>query len=193
MEFADVPGMLSSDPSALDSARPLQQAGACDPRALAEIHDRYYPELYRYALYHLGDDAAAQDVVSEVFVRLLVALRAGRPPQRTLSGWLFGVAAHLVADHFRRAPRESTPIWESLMPHTSAAHDAEAHLQHQQLRAAMRSLTPGQQDVLALRFGDGFSLKQTAGIMGKSVNAVKALQFRATAALRQALGETDDD
>jgi RNA polymerase sigma-70 factor (ECF subfamily) len=54
----------------------------------------------------------------------------------------------------------------------------------------MRRLTPDQQNVLTLRFGNGFSLEQTAKIMGKSVNAVKVLQFRATASLRRVLGET---
>ena len=185
--------MLSSNISASDNAMLLQQAGTGEARALGEIHDRYYSKLYRYALYRLGDAEAAQDVAGEVFVRLLDALRAGRPPQNTLGGWLFGVAAHLVADHFRRAPRESTPMWEGRVSHASAAYEAEERLQRQQLREAMRQLTLAQQEVLALRFGDGFPLKQTAGIMGKSVNAVKALQFRATAALRQALGETEDD
>lgn len=193
MELTGAPGMLSSDTSASDNAMLLQQARAGDARALAEIHDRYYPKLYRYAFYRLGDAAAAQDVAGEVFVRLLDTLRAGRPPQSTLSGWLFGVAAHLVADHFRRAPRESLEILEWFTSGTSAAQEAEERLQHQQVRAAMRQLTPEQQEVLALRFGDGFTLEQTAEIMGKSVNAVKALQFRATAALRRTLGETGND
>jgi RNA polymerase sigma-70 factor (ECF subfamily) len=193
MEFTGAPGMLPSDTSASDNAMLLQLARAGDARGLAEIHDRYYPKLYRYALYRLGDDADAQDVAGEVFVRLLDTLRAGRPPQSTLGGWLFGVAAHLVADHFRRAPRESLPLSDGLLAHTSAAHEAEERLQHQQLRAAMRLLTAEQQEVLALRFGDGYSLEQTAEIMSKSVNAVKALQFRATAALRRVLGETGNE
>lgn len=193
MEFTGASGMVSSNVSASDNALLLQQARIGDARALAEIHDRYYPKLYRYALYRLGDAAAAQDVAGEVFVRLLDTLRAGRPPQSTLGGWLFGVAAHLVADHFRRAPRESVPISDGLRSHASTALEAEERLQHQQLRETMRQLTPEQQEVIALRFGDGFSLEQTTEIMGKSVNAVKALQFRATAALRRALGEMDDD
>ena len=110
-----------------------------------------------------------------------------------MSGWLFGVAAHLVADHFRRAPRESAPLSETLVWHASPAIEAEKNLQHQQLRAAIRQLTLEQQAVLALRFGDGFSLEQTAEAIGKSVNAVKALQFRATQALRRVLVESDHE
>jgi RNA polymerase sigma-70 factor (ECF subfamily) len=171
----------------------LQQARTGDLRALGDIHDRYYSKIYRYALLRLGDEASAQDVASEVFVRLLDALRAERAPHTTLTGWLFGVAAHLVADHFRRAPHESISLGEGMMPADSAAHEAEQRLQFEQIRAAIRRLTPDQQDVLTLRFGNGFSLKQTAEVLGKSVNAVKVLQFRAMASLRRVLDETGDD
>ncbi|MFN2152656.1 MAG: sigma factor-like helix-turn-helix DNA-binding protein, partial [Anaerolineales bacterium] len=40
-----------------------------------------------------------------------------------------------------------------------------------------------------LRFGDGYSLEETAAVMQKKVNAVKALQFRALAALQRHIGE----
>jgi RNA polymerase sigma-70 factor (ECF subfamily) len=53
----------------------------------------------------------------------------------------------------------------------------------------MAQLTPDQQNVLALRFGEGYSLEETASAMRKNVNAVKALQFRALAALQRNLGE----
>ncbi len=183
--------MSSSDASSPEKL--LHRARAGDPRALGEIHEQYYARIFRYALFRLGDEAAAEDIASEVFVRLLDALRSNRAPHTTLGGWLFGVAAHLVVDHFRRAPREQSPLWEGLMTTDSAAHEAEERLQHSQVRAAMRRLTPDQQEVLALRFGEGFSLDETARVMGKSVNAVKVLQFRATAALRRVLGETDHD
>jgi RNA polymerase sigma-70 factor (ECF subfamily) len=55
------------------------------------------------------------------------------------------------------------------------------------VRAAMLQLTVDQQHVLALRFGSGYSLEETAAILKKKSNAVKALQFRALAALRRAI------
>jgi len=57
------------------------------------------------------------------------------------------------------------------------------------VREAYAELTPDQQDVLALRFGSGYSLEETARMMDKKVNAVKALQFRALAALQRNIGE----
>lgn len=176
-----------------DEAALLTRARELDSRALGQIHDRYYPEIYRYALYRTSEPEAAADIASDVFLRLLDALHAGRTPQTTLRGWLYGVASHLVADHFRRAPRESTPLEEALMANTSPAAEAEARVRKSQVRAALRRLTPEQQEVIALRFGDGFSVEQTAEATGKSATAVKSLQFRALEALRGWLVEAEND
>jgi RNA polymerase sigma-70 factor (ECF subfamily) len=169
----------------MDEATLLARARDLDSRALASIHDRYYPEIYRYALYRTGDTAAAEDIASDVFLRLLDALHAGRPPQTTLRGWLVGVAAHLVADHFRRVP--AGPLPDTLAGGTSPSAEAEDNLRRNAVQAAVRRLTPEQQSVLALRFGNGASLEQTAQALGKSVNSVKQLQFRAMEALRRTL------
>jgi RNA polymerase sigma-70 factor (ECF subfamily) len=56
-------------------------------------------------------------------------------------------------------------------------------------QTAFGKLTSEQQHVLSLRFGDGYSLEETATVMKKKVNAVKALQFRALAALQRSIGE----
>jgi RNA polymerase sigma-70 factor (ECF subfamily) len=178
-------------PSAHEEAKLLTRARELDSRALGQIHDRYYPEIYRYALYRTGEPAAADDIAGEVFLRLLDALHAGRAPQTTLRGWLFGVAAHLVADYFRRAP--ALPLSEFLMSNASPALEVEERFRQSELHAAIRRLTPEQQSVLALRFGDGFSVEQTAEALGKSETAVKALQFRAVEALRRTLVEVENE
>jgi RNA polymerase sigma-70 factor (ECF subfamily) len=74
-----------------------------DPQALTTIHDRYFPELYRYALYRLGDGAAAEDIAAETFVRLLESVKAGKGPHSSLRGWLMATASNLVNEHFRQA------------------------------------------------------------------------------------------
>lgn len=171
----------------------LEKAQRLDERALGQIHDRYYPEIYRYALYRTNRTEVAEDVASEVFTRLLQALHNGRAPRTTLRGWLYGVASNLIADHYRRAPRESLPLDENFEAPGSPAAEAELRLRQREVQAAMRQLTREQQETLALRFGEGLSVEETAAILGKSLNAVKALQFRALEALRRVLGVTEDE
>jgi RNA polymerase sigma-70 factor (ECF subfamily) len=181
---AAVPNRMSSSTEV--EAALLARARDLDTRALAQIHDLYFPALYRYALYRTGDADTAADIAGEVFLRLLDALHGRRPPQTTLRGWLFGVAGHLVADHFRRAPVATLP--EDLPDGLSVAGAVEDRLRRGAVQAGLRRLTEEQQQVLALRFGDGFSVEETAASLGKSITAVKALQFRAIEALRRLLG-----
>lgn len=174
---------MTADTEALNEIRRL------DPRALAELHDRHFAELYRYARFRLGDPHAAEDITSETFVRLLEALRAGRGPRTSPRGWLFGTLRHLVDDHFRSAygrPAAGVPI-ESLVENGPDRQVEEAE-QRARVAEAMRRLTGEQQHVLALRFGGGHSLEETAELMGRNSNAVKALQFRALASLRRHIG-----
>jgi RNA polymerase sigma-70 factor (ECF subfamily) len=63
----------------------------------------------------------------------------------------------------------------------------EDQLSRQQLGGALQQLTPDQQQVLALRFGEGLTAREVAEIVDKTVGAVEALQHRALAAMRRVL------
>jgi RNA polymerase sigma-70 factor (ECF subfamily) len=65
--------------------------------------------------------------------------------------------------------------------------------QNRIVQLAYAQLSPEQQHVLALRFGLGFSLEETADHLKKNANAIKALQFRALAALQRQIGEVDHE
>ncbi len=87
---------------------------------------------------------------------------------------------------------------EELKEHSDGGHIVDSNspeqfledsFQRQEVRHAFQKLTSEQQNVLALRFADERSLDETARIIGKSISAVKALQFRALASLRRYLDE----
>ena len=171
----------------------LKRARKLDISALTQIHDQYYPEIYRYVRYRLDDEQACEDIASEVFLRLLDALHQKRGPNQSLRGWLFGVASNLVNDHLRH--HYARPV-EELKEHSDTSYIGltnspeqflEDSVQRQEVRQAFQKLTGEQQHVLALRFADERSLEETARIVGKSISAVKALQFRAVASLRRYL------
>ena len=80
----------------------LAGARRVDQTALAQIHDCFYEQIYRYARYRTSDVQIAEDVAAEVFLRFLDGLQRGSVPRQSLRGWLFGTASHIVSDHFRR-------------------------------------------------------------------------------------------
>ncbi|MGA9532014.1 MAG: sigma-70 family RNA polymerase sigma factor [Anaerolineales bacterium] len=172
-----------------DQTELLKQLRDLEPQVISAIHERYFPELFRYARYRLGDAVQAEDVASDVFVRLLEAIDQGRGPRHNLRGWLFQTTANVVNDAFRnryRHPKE--PLADTLQSPTAGPARLLADLEWKSdLRDAIGTLTLEQQHVISLRFGAGLSLKETAEAMGKRINAVKSLQFRAVRALRDQL------
>lgn len=164
----------------------LTQAGKFDTRALAEIYDLYSPRLYRYAMRLLGDDSAAEDCVSETFSRFLKALQAGKGPRDYLQAYLFRTAHNLVVDHYRRQPL--TEELDDDLPQAETTESiAEDNLRQSRVRAALHKLTDDQQQVVSLKFLEGWENEEIARALHKPVGAVKSLQHRALAQLQKFL------
>jgi RNA polymerase sigma-70 factor (ECF subfamily) len=171
--------------------RALATLRADDAQVIGAIYDTYFPEVYRYVRYRLNDAHAAEDIASEVFLRFLEAVRKRRGPQSNLRSWLISTAGHVVTDHMRRSYRRPTEdLPDDVLDHASGPiEEFDRREQNRRFQIAYAQLTAEQQHVLALRFGQGYSLEETASVMQKNVNAVKALQFRALSALQRCLVE----
>ena len=178
-----------------DSRAELESLQTLDTKTVALVYDRYFPEVYRYVYYRLGDESLAEDIASDAFVRLLEALNRKQGPKTNIKGWLLSTASNAVADHLRHLYRRPTDELAESMPDlaTSLTEEVDFRQQAAAVREAYGQLTPEQQNVLALRFGSGYSLEDTASAMNKNINAIKALQFRALAALQRHIGEVSDD
>jgi len=179
--------------SITDGQQELKNLRGLDAQTIGAVYDQYFSEVYRYVLYRIGDQTLAEDIASEVFVRLLEAVQSGRSPQTNLKGWLIGTASHAVTDHLRQKYRRPEEKISEAIPDRgpSLAAAVDQREQNRIVNDAYAQLTPEQQHVLALRFGQGYSLEETATFMNKNVNAVKALQFRALAALQREVGEVE--
>jgi RNA polymerase sigma-70 factor (ECF subfamily) len=164
-------------------------ARTCDLTALGTIYDRYSPGLYRYAMRLLGDDSLAEDCVADTFSRFLKALRTGQGPKDYLQAYLYRIAHNWITDHYRRQPPPSIELDESLQAGNRFLPEvqAETRLEQQQVRLALRSLTPDQHQVITLRFIEGWENEEVAAAMNKPVGAIKALQHRALNTLRKLL------
>ena len=170
-----------------EEQRLLARVRALDPKALTEVHQIYYTPLYRYIVTRVSDPKVAEDLTSEVFIRLLSALRDKTAPQNTLRGWLFGVAFRVVTDHYRQKGKsEQVALSDMLQASDTGPEEAISRkLSVETLLKALSDLTEDQQRVLALRFGAGMRIREVAETIGKSEGSVKQLQLRAIATLAQ--------
>jgi RNA polymerase sigma-70 factor, ECF subfamily len=181
------------DMSVYEERQALDGLQNLDTQAIGAIYDQYFSEVYRYVRYRINDDSAAEDIASDVFVRLLEATQKRQGPQSSLKGWLIATASHAVNDHLRRQYRRPVEqLSDSLPDRGPSVHsEVDSREQKQMVQSAYAQLTSEQQHVLALRFGQGYSIEETAAHLKKNINAVKALQFRALASLQRQIGEVN--
>jgi RNA polymerase sigma-70 factor, ECF subfamily len=175
----------------MDESALLQAARELDKEGLTIIFDTYAPAIYRYALRLCHDPVDSDNIVGDVFSKLLEHCAAGKGPVTNLKSYLFQIAYHLIIDHIRQNHRvinlDGMP--ESLIPVTTSAQvQFEERTRMDALLAALDfELSELQRHVILLRFVEGFSLKETALIVGKNISSVKVIQHRGIARLRKCL------
>ena len=125
----------------------------------------------------------------------------------SLAPWLLRIARNAVVDHWRKAARRQERPWSSIEPEgddelsrlekmvaedegQSGMARAEQVLDRESLIKAAEQLTDLQQQVLALRFSAGLSIRETAEVMKRSEGAIKNLQHHALKGLRRQLEQT---
>jgi RNA polymerase sigma-70 factor, ECF subfamily len=173
-----------------DGTALLEDVRRMDAEALAKVFDLYAPAIYQYALRHCGNAVTADQIVGDVFAKLLEHLSQANGPSSSLRSYLFQIAYHCIVDEIRHA-RRVTPVEEmevSLASPDATDMTVEKNLLFETiLRAIQSDLAMEQRHVILVRFLEGFSLRETALIMGKKEGNIKVIQNRALAVLRRAI------
>ena len=165
---------------------------AGDDQALAEVFDRFGPAVYGAALRVVGDSAAAQDVVQDVFVELWRHPGRYDPAAGALRTYLVVVARHravdLVRSELRRIARQErqhrlTPG----QPHPSACGEVIAAEAASVVRAAVRLLPDGQRRVVELAYFEGLTCREVALAAGIPEGTAKSRLRLALAKLETVL------
>lgn len=170
-----------------EELRLLGRAQRGDRDAFAALYRANVQAIFRYIVHRVGDAALAEDFTADVFVRALKSLATYQDQGKPLVAWLYRIAHARVVDHYRRVGRR--PAEDDLDEGAEVAvqPDMDQSLLRRQmaqlLRQAITGLTDEQQQVIVLRFVEGCSLEDTAQVMGKNANAIKALQHRALRSL----------
>ncbi|HVP04594.1 MAG TPA: sigma-70 family RNA polymerase sigma factor [Dehalococcoidia bacterium] len=167
-------------------------ARAGDEKALSELYLTYFPRVYRYILARTGNSHDAEDLAEEVFMRVLEAIERFQWREAPFSAWLFRIAHNAVISQRRKdtARGKSGPLTDGL-PVDSAGPDelVENRLALNEVMEAAKRLPDAQRQVIALRFGAGLSVAETAQAMGKGEGNVKVIQHKAIAKLREMMGQ----
>lgn len=167
-----------------------------DVDAIGELYDLHHKGIFRYVWLRVGDRHVAEDLMGDVFIRMLGGLPDYRTKGVPFRAWLYRIAHNLLVDYYRKeGSRVSLPL-DQAEAQSANGNDpgpiVERMLTLARLHRALLELDELQQEVVALRFLGGLSLREVALALDKTVAAVKAHQHRGLAALRVALVQEEE-
>ena len=178
-------GTLPAAMPALAGERLVEAAQAYSQEAWGQIFDTCYPKIFQYCYLRTNSRSSAEDLTSEVFLEALRGIHRYEHRGIPLLAWLYRIARNVTADHLRRSLRwHVVPIADDSL---ESSDRTDATVLRHDVFAAISQLTNDQQQVIVLRFFQGYSSEETAALMRRRSSAVRSLQHRALGTLRRIL------
>jgi RNA polymerase sigma factor (sigma-70 family) len=169
----------------------MARVGAGELAKLAVLFERYHRALFRYFVSMSRDRDLAEDLVQDVFFRIL-RYRASYDPEKPFTAWMYQIArrANLDRVNSRRAEvvgiedfaeRRAEPVSAAPGPEEHASRGENLTL----LRRAMEQLPPDKREILLLSRFEEMKYEDIAAVLGCEVATVKVRVYRAVRALEQ--------
>jgi RNA polymerase sigma-70 factor (ECF subfamily) len=175
----------------------LDQARSLDRNAFARLYEATYRRVFGYLLARMGDRGEAEDLLQDVYLTALQAIRRFRGrTEGEFIGWILKIANGKVVDRLRyryRHPEHRTGDSPSDRPSADPLDAIDERAGLRQISEALAQLTQEERDVVINRLVLGFDLEETSKILDKNVGSIKALQHRALARLAKILAKEGDD
>jgi RNA polymerase sigma-70 factor (ECF subfamily) len=167
----------------------VNRALAGDEQAFGDLYEHYLADIYHYIYHRVNCRQEAEDLSEAVFLRVWKALDENPPREVVFRLWLYRIAHNAVVDHYR-ARKELVALEAAAHvpdPVEGPEDTAAGQEKISELMQAMQLLSQEHQQVLSCRFLAGLSHAETATVMARSEQAVRALQYRAIVGLRNLL------
>ena len=154
-----------------------------DSRALGKLCVHFYSKIYRFIYYRVNTVDDAEDLTSEVCFKVIKSIHEQKG---SFYAWIFRIASNIVTDYYRRRTVRNSvePIGDLIEEMVDKGNKQNELLEQKELRQSLKKLTEEQQQVIVLKFIEGYETDEIANMLGKSSGAVRAIQFRALIALR---------
>ncbi|GMW01696.1 MAG: ECF RNA polymerase sigma factor SigH [Candidatus Hydrogenedentota bacterium] len=165
------------------------------------VYHRYYPAIFTYAMRATLNVAAAEDIVSETFLKAFRGYKNLRGGPGALQGWLYRIATNTMMDYFRRSARTpvvATPVDELAERYLVAGESPGSAIQrledYRRLHGVIALLPHVYRLTIVLHYFEGQSVREIATIMKCTAVTVRWRLFQARKRLAARLGvnlETD--
>jgi RNA polymerase sigma-70 factor (ECF subfamily) len=163
--------------------RDLVERARHDDRAFTELYQRYFPEMYAFMVKRLGQREKAEDLVSELFLKLCQNLQKYQPQACSFRSWFYRVATNLLIDYTRkssvkyeRTVEEFPEIEDPKLDETERYARSE---EGKMVRKVLATIPMRYQQLLELKFFSELSNNEIAETLGETANNVGVLIHRA--------------
>lgn len=190
-ELAGAQVRLLEEPARQPDARREEQAlverARCDPAAFEELYGRYLPKIYRFVYARVREQAAAEDVTSDVFIKALKNIHRYHDTGSSFSAWLYRIALYSVVDRYRatRPVEDLDQLNEQAADGPGPEDIAADRDELRRVWSVVEALPTKQRIAMVLRFQEDLSIYDIAAAMDKSPAAVKQLLFRGLGTVRR--------
>ena len=169
----------------------LAQEGVVNSGDFIQLYDDYFPRVYKYMCYRIGDPAIADDLTAIVFERALGKFKEFSSERGSLGAWIFTISRNTVYQYLRtRRIHNCLPLEEAdsqPLDHPSP-EEAMIHIEKQQeLLTALQCLNDRETDLIGLKFAAHMTNRRIAELTGLSESNVGVILYRALHKLRDIL------
>ncbi|MFO7773104.1 MAG: sigma-70 family RNA polymerase sigma factor [Dehalococcoidia bacterium] len=172
-----------------DEAVLVERAVGRDANAFGKLYDMHVDRVYGHIYYRVGNEADAQDLTQQVFIKAWQAIDRYRKTATPFIAWLMTISHNLVIDFYRTRKDRAYLEAEVLASDSGLSPEraAEANLEQQRVRRAILQLRGDEQQVVILRFMEGFEFAEIATLLKKKEGNIRVILHRALVKLRDIL------
>lgn len=164
-----------------------------DQQAFAELYDAHVVPIFRFISYKVGSRSTAEDITSELFLKLWEYLITHEDEHvQSLSGLMYRMARNMIIDHYRKQGATTEQSIDDMLHLGAPNPDVDrinVEMEAATLLSTIKTLKTEYQEVLLLRYVEELSIKEIAEVMGKKQGAVRVTLHRATKTLQELLSE----
>ena len=162
---------------------------------MEQVYNEFFGPVYNYVFYKLLNREDAQDVVSQVFLKVCSGLSGYDPQKASLRTWIFRITDHALIDFYRkRRPvtsinQDSARLQSTLSVHFDEQYDQHMHPARQAIFSALMQLSEQDRTFIYYKYYLGITNREIARRMDMNENTIASILSRARQKLRGILAD----
>jgi RNA polymerase sigma-70 factor (ECF subfamily) len=181
------------EPVALDAEALLRSVARGDETAFEHLYDLVAPRVYGLVKRVLRDPAQAEEVAQEVLVEVWRTAARFDPAKGSATAWIFTIAHRRAVDRVRAEQAGADRVRRlagsaTQTPYDDVVEEATTHLEQQQVRRCLKTLTDLQREAITLAYYRGYTYREVAELLNTALPTVKTRMRDGLIRLRDCLG-----